>query len=591
MRIKLLPDEVVNRIAAGEVIERPQSVVRELVDNALDSGATEIVVTLEDGGLSLISVRDNGSGMSKDDAVLAFERHATSKVSELDDLWSLSTYGFRGEALSSIASVARVRLRTRRADSEIGTEIRISGGQLEAVEPAAFAAGTEMEVRRLFFNVPARRKFLKSARAELARIKTWLLQSAIARPEVRYQLISDSETLFTLPVHADSLIRAKSLIRGNLEECSSEIPGLKVIGLVAHPGEAKADLGGLVFHVNSRLVQDKLMFKAVRDGFESTLKDYEAPIGWISVTIDPRAVDVNVHPQKSEVRFADSSVVFQAVKRAVSGAVKHFKGPVASPQVFQSTFYSPPPLRPPFQTYSPAPFSSFGNSAIAEPRFSYAQQEVFRTEPLSFHDSNPAPALPPSQFRFQDLRYVGQIFGCYLVCENEGKLIMVDMHAAHERVNYNRIKKVLEEKKIHEQKLLLPEEISLSPEEIERLREISGALQELAITLEFTESSAVVRGVPALFGEFNIPEFIRDLAEEPFTDSALFLVRERVNKIAARKACHASIRSGDLLSQAEVHALFHSLDNTEFSGACPHGRPVVVSFKESDVEKWFGRDK
>ncbi len=582
-KIQVLPDHVANQIAAGEVVERPVSVVRELVDNAIDAGASEISVFLEDGGRALIRVSDNGHGMDRQSATLAFERHATSKLSTLDDLLSIATLGFRGEALPSIASVSRVLLRTKAANDDSGTEIQIEGGVLQNVKACAGSRGSDISIKHLFFNTPARKKFLKEAKSEEVKIKQWLLSSSVSHPKIHYRLFSDGKEILSLPSRGSAVARARDLVRGSTVEVGSGLHGIRVEGLLGHPGSAKADISTLVLFVNGRMVSDRMLARAVKDGFSSTLKDREFPLGFVHIEINPGAVDVNVHPQKSEVRFRCSQEVFAAVRRAVSEAVKDFKIPVSTGSTWS-------PLA---GVSSRDQQSGFTFSRQVEVRnFEYPQSAP--GEDVTVREESPSyiAAAPTETFTFSSLRYLGQVMRCYLLCERDEQLVVVDMHAAHERYNYNIIKNSLTVKRLHSQQLAVPFVIELNEEDKLRALSHRELLAGLGFDIDdFGPTNLVVRSHPVLVKTAKIADFINDVSRAQLPDEASGRWDEAVSHIAARLACHASVRSGDELSRDEVYALFEALDSSEFSAACPHGRPVVVAFSETEIERWFGRDK
>ncbi len=628
MRIKVLPDTVINQIAAGEVVERPSSVVRELVDNAVDAGATDVCVMLESGGHSRLKVRDNGCGMSRDEAILAFERHATSKVSSIEDLTTIQTMGFRGEALASIAAVAKVRLVTRSRESEVGTSVTYRGGKLADVQSCAWSEGTEIEVEHLFFNVPARRKFLKSPRSEMAKIRTWLAQSSLARPDVRYRLIADGDEVLNLPRAGSLEERGAQVCPGDLMPVSFTEGGITVAGRLGHPGQALADATGLVVLINNRLVSDKIVVRAVREGYDSMLKDREFPVGYLAISLPAPDVDVNVHPQKSEVRFRHPNQIFAVVQGAVLSAVRRIKRPMQVPmqmkmQVPQPVAENAAVAAAPAITMRAQPLS-FMQAAPAEssrslqdlvreafpegPRYQPAPQAVssyVRQEDVAPQVAEaprmpvlaPAPAAPVAapdegEFRFSSLRYVGQVLNCYLVCELDERLVVVDMHAAHERVNYNRIRRARAEQKLTTQKLLIPESVKLTAEQVAALMDQQEALAALAFEIKQSSLDTVeIHGVPAIISHLRCGALLKELAAEPVVEGWRERLEERIDHMAARIACHASVRSGDTMSRPEAYALFAQMDEAELSGACPHGRPVVAEFSRDAVERWFGRDR
>ncbi len=603
MKIKVLPDTVINQIAAGEVVERPASVVRELVDNAVDAGATDIFVALESGGHSRIRVRDNGCGMARDEALLAFERHATSKVSSIEDLTHLGTLGFRGEALASIAAVSKVKLTTRARESDVGVQVTMRGGKLVNVQSIAWNEGTEIEIEHLFFNTPARRKFLKSPRSEVSRIRSWLAHSSLARPSIRYRLVSDGDELLNLSSVDSRAARGKQIFPPELMPLSLTEGGVHVEGMVGHPGQALSDSSGLVILINGRLVSDKIIVRAVREGYDSMLKDREFPIGYVVVDMPSEDVDVNVHPQKSEVRFRRSDQVFAVVRGAVLSAVRSIRKPMSAVSM-AATDIAPSGMSVPTssgflaESYLATPTPEFPRLTAREEEHEGRPAPAPRITTATPHQpsffSAPAPALEAGQrpFRFSDLRYVGQVLECYLVCELDEKLVVVDMHAAHERVNYNKIRAARAEHKLSVQKLLIPELVRLTSEQVTTLMEQRELLSELAFEVsEVDHEQVAVCGVPSVLSRLNCAALLKEFAAEPVSAGWRERLEERIDHIAARLACHASVRSGDLLSRHEAYALFSELDEAELSGACPHGRPVVTEFSREAVERWFGRDR
>jgi DNA mismatch repair protein MutL len=600
MKVRVLPDQLINQISAGEVVERPASVVRELLDNALDAGGTDITVALEEGGRSSIRISDNGCGMTRDDALLALERHATSKIREATDLNEIMTLGFRGEALPSIAAVARLRMKTRPVDAEAGTEIYIEGGKIRDVKNVACNVGTDIEVSRIFFNTPVRRKFLKSPKTEEQRIRSWLQNVALSRPNVRLRLFCDGREQLNFPSGQNEKERARLLFRGSHVEFSRSGANLKVSGLVGHPSLALADTASFVVLVNGRVVSDRLIMKAVKEGFDSTLKEREFPVGYVNIAIPPREVDVNVHPQKSEVRFTNAGEIFQCVRDAVLEAVRTFKSavPFAAPQAFR---------QPAAPSWEPQPREFVRPGLIAESGAAYTgadatpahRLEVVESPPLQNFESvgfpgqvaRNLPAESEPDFRFSDLKFVGQIMHCYLICELRGRLYIVDMHAAHERYNYNLIRNAFEKRALPVQKLLLPLRVELGERGISSVEEHAELLNGLGFEFHPVDGALEINSAPALIKGGKIVEFFKDVAACDPEAGAGGRFKELLDHIAARLACHASVRSGQDLSREEVYSLFAAMDSSEFSAACPHGRPVIVSFRAEDVEAWFGRDR
>lgn len=611
MKVKVLPDIVINQISAGEVVERPASVVRELVDNAVDAGASEITVELEQGGQSLIKVSDDGCGMQRDDALLAFERHATSKITCAADLDAIATMGFRGEALASIAAVAKVLLRTRTESQPLGTEVAIDGGVVRGVRETAAAPGTSIEVRALFYNTPARRKFLRSPKTETLRVKQWLIQSALARPQIRYRLIVDGAETLVLARAKDAVERARVLIKGTAVPVRYLGDRVQLEGLVAHPSLAQADSSSFIVLVNERVVSDRIVQKAVREGFDSTLKDREYPVGFIHLRLPASDVDVNVHPQKSEVRFRDSQAVFQLVREGVRKAVLDFKTPMSSALAQATAPYGQPRQAPAGVAMQAVPYAEDGvaryqsasalapvMSAAAASQVAFnllgAQQTALAgiDGALSAVGDSERRFVGDCNFTFSQLNLIGQVLQCYLVAELNDQLYIVDMHAAHERYNFNLIRNSFRTRNISVQQLLIPEVVPLTEEGVARCLEEQELLSRFGFEFEqFGPAEIIVRALPSILSATVARQVMREVAAVVCEGAAAGRVEERLDHIAARMACHASVRSGDVLSRAEARALFSALDSTEFSAACPHGRPVVVSFPRAAVERWFGRDR
>lgn len=570
MAVRILPEHVINQISAGEVIERPVSVVRELVDNAVDAQASDISVTLYAAGKTMIRVTDDGSGMKRDDAILSFERHATSKLNVAEDLIQISTLGFRGEALPSIASIAKVKMKTKIETDPLGTELIIESGELKSVRDVAAKRGTEIEVKSLFYNTPARRNFLKSNRTEEARVKQWLSGFALIHPEIRFRLYLDEAESMNLARRSTVLERAHGMMRGSTVTVDFTNQDFNIEGVIAHPAQAQFDTSGFIIFVNKRLVSDRTIMKAAKEGFDSMLKSFEYPAGFLSINMPPELVDVNVHPQKSEVRFRKPQEVFIAVRSAVLAAVKKFRAPV----FLNNTAWSPPLTR-------------------SEPQRS-EQPPIVSNLALEWGAPPPEAAEPVrdyrSEFRYSDLKFVGQIFACYLLCTLKDNFYVIDMHAAHERCNYNILHRRLEQSQA--QQLLVPIVVELSEYQLEEFIEHTAMLKRFNIEVEkFSENSVAVRAIPAILKPETIPDLIREIAAAEQASQVESAYREALDHEIARLACHASIRSGYILEREEVYALFSAMDQAELAGACPHGRPVAAQFSSREIEKWFGRDR
>lgn len=580
-RIQVLSEAVVNQISAGEVIDRPASVVRELVDNAIDAGATEIAIEIEEGGRRLIRVTDNGYGLCREDLLLAFQNHATSKVRTEKDLNCITTFGFRGEALASIAAVARVEMRSRVDDATVGYQIRVEAGKIVGVEPSTRGKGTDITVRNIFFNTPARRKFLKTGTTEEAKVKSWVIQSSIPNPNVSYKLIVDGKCTLSIPKAKNFIDRAREFISGSISEFSHQHHDILVSGLIGHPGAATSKSTNLLILVNRRVVKDSLIVKAVREGFSSMLKGPEVPVGVVSIELPISLVDINVHPQKSEVRFVSSGEVFVAVRDAIIAAVNSMHAPINLSPNFEAQSY---------RIQEPAPnFYSHDDIQPLRPVVGNQLPSMF-----SFNNQvTPSRQENPNiSFKYSDLKFIGQIFKCYLLCEYEDEFVVIDMHAAHERINYNKIRTQFRKRAISEQRLVTPVIVPLTIEGHSRIKEISSGLVAWGFDVElFGENDVVVRSAPSFINITEIRSLIISLSEEPVNSLLGKSVDQEIDRIAAKIACHGSIRSGKLMQREEAYSLLSQMDEAELSGACPHGRPVAVKFSSTDIEKWFGRDR
>ncbi len=582
-RIQRLTDELANQIAAGEVVERPASVVKELVENALDAGATRVVVDVELGGTTLVRVSDDGDGMSPDDAMLCLERHATSKIARFDDLSDLGTFGFRGEALPSIASVSRLSLVTRPRGSDEGVEVRVEGGGRPVARPIGAAVGTTIEVRELFFNVPARRKFLKATATESAHVSDVLLGMALARHDVTFVLTRDGRPVREHLRVGTRAERARSVMTGEtLVACRGERGAIRIEALLAPPERARSGATGLSVLVNGRPVRDRQLVRAVSQAYGSVLEGGRYPLGVVWIDLPPAVVDVNVHPQKAEVRFSDARGIFDAVTRELHGSLAHAFGVPALGA------HSQAPNRMPTTT-----LRALENHALEAKA---ALQTL--AEPLLFPDGNlfateTKPAAEPVLFEVKTgygaLRYVGQVRGTFLVCEGEDGLYVLDQHAAAERVTFDRLRKAHATRGVAMQRLLVPEVVELSPPDVALLEESAEEISRLGVEVRAVGDSAVaVHGLPDLLLRAEPGRLVRDLVAEvaraagrPFGGA--------VDLVLATMACHGSIRAGDAIAPAEVTALLRALDEVDFAGHCPHGRPLVMRMPFNELERRVGR--
>jgi DNA mismatch repair protein MutL len=611
MPVRQLSEGVVNRIAAGEVVERPASVVKELVENALDAGATRIEVLTDGGGRRLIRVSDDGTGMTRADLALAVERHATSKLLD-DDLLDIRTLGFRGEALPSIGAVARLTITTRHASEPNGWAITVDGGDKTQVKPAALGDGTRVEVRDLFYATPARLKFLKSDRSEGEAIREVVRRLAMSRPDVAFTLAGEERAPVTwaaaLPGPPGRLARLADILgaefRANAVEVRGGREGLAIEGFAALPTLTRANSLGQYLFVNGRPVRDKLLIGVVRAAYADYLPRDRHPIVALFVTLDPHEVDVNVHPAKAEVRFRDGGLVRSLLIRALhealmrdgqraattggSATISAFRPAAAPPRGGWDWRLSP--ARPADPRGAPMPVR--GNTAqdLMRQGFAEAAQAAFDVGGPSADARvdlvEPAPDLldrPLGAAR-------AQVHETYIVAQTRDGLVIVDQHAAHERIVYERLKASLDKTGVARQILLIPEIVELDEADVERLTARAEELARYGLAIEpFGPGAVAVREAPSLLGEIDAQALVRNLAEHMAEwDEALPLER-RLMHVAATMACYGSVRAGRRLKPEEMNALLREMEATPNSGQCNHGRPTYVELKLGDIERLFGR--
>ncbi len=597
-RVRRLPDALVDQIAAGEVVERPASVAKELVENALDAGARRVRVEVRDGGAALVAVTDDGSGMGPEDARLALERHATSKLASAEDLGRLASFGFRGEALPAIASVSRLRLRSRPRGAATGVELRVDHGRLVEEREAAGPEGTRVEVADLFAGIPARRKFLKSAATEWGHVADWLSRAALALPEVHFDVARDDRPALAWPAARDPLERIAAVLSEreaeSLVPASGEEGALRLRAFVSRPDAHRATAAGVHLFVNERPVRDRLLRHALLEVYRDWLPRGRFPTALLFLELPAEAVDVNVHPAKWEVRFADPQAVHRLVRRSLRDAVGQRgwlggQGAAPGPAPARGFAESGGSAGAPWPRQGgPAPAPSEGPPG--DWRLAAAHEERAAAPLLA--DAEPEPAL-----RFGDLRCVGQLLGTYLLVETKQGLLLVDQHAAHERVLYERLRAAWLEGGAPRQPLLLPVTLELDAVRVAALARDPEATARLGFEVEpFGETAAVVRAVPALLAEYDPARLVRNLADELATASPgdaaeASAVRrlEVADHLFATMACHAARRGGDVLEADEQRALLDSLDSIPWAPTCPHGRPVAVPVTLAEIERRFGR--
>jgi DNA mismatch repair protein MutL len=578
MRIRRLPEGTVNRIAAGEVIERPASVVKELAENALDAGARRIDIVFADGGRSLIRVSDDGGGMGADELELAVERHATSKLAD-DDLIRITSMGFRGEALASIGSVSRLRLASRLPGADSAFEIRLEAGRRGEVRPAALAGGTDIEVRDLFFAVPARLKFLKSARAEAAEAAEVVRRLAMAHPDIGFSLSVDGRSLIDLgPCGPDGWAARIRAVMGrdfidNAVPIAARREAVELTGFAGLPGVARAQARDQALYVNGRPVRDRQLAGAVRAAYGDLLMSGRHPAFVLFLSCPPEDVDVNVHPAKAEVRFRDAGLVrgllVGAVREALAAAGQRTATPLANA--------ASRAFRPENGHGGRTPSSGFGEAAAAFAGF----------------DAPVAVAPGPAAAEALDCPLGAaraQVHDNYILAQTRDGLVIVDAHAAHERLIYERLKAARARCGVATQPLLVPEVVDLDPAAAERLL---GHAQELAaaglVVDGFGPGAVVVREVPAALAGVAVADLVRDVADDLAEFDSATSLSDRLDRVLATVACHGAVRSGRRLVPEEMNALLREMEATPHSGQCNHGRPTFVELKLTDIERLFAR--
>jgi DNA mismatch repair protein MutL len=599
MAIRQLPPNLINRIAAGEVVERPASVVKELIENAIDAGASRIDVAASGGGLSLIRVSDDGCGMEAPDLELAVERHATSKLSD-DTLSSILTLGFRGEALPSIGAVARLSIQSRARGNRAAYDIAVDGGRKGPLKPASLAAGTRVEVRDLFYATPARLKFMKSEGAETAAIGDVVKRLALAKPEIAFTLTSGDRTTLRLDACAPGLLDHGLDRLGRIlgeDFVDDALPVRLARGAIAVEGFA----GLPTLHrptslqqylvVNGRPVRDKLLAGSVRAAYGDLVPNGRHPMLALFLTLPPQEVDVNVHPAKTELRFRDAqavrAIVVSALREAL-GAAQH-RATASLSQDALARMAQPSSGFAPQRGIGSGPYqpsSAYGRS------LGFAEAAQAPLAPASV-PSAATTEVPPENGAAVDYPLGAaraQVHDTFIIAETQDSLVIVDQHAAHERLVYERLKKAFANGGLSRQLLLIPEVVELEAEAADRLTAAAGDLERLGLVIEaFGPAAIVVREVPALLGQGDIQGLVRDVADELAECEGSLVVAERLDHVLATMACHGSVRAGRRLNATEMNALLRDMEETPFSGQCNHGRPTYVELKLADIEKLFQR--
>lgn len=622
-RIHLLSPRLANQIAAGEVVERPASVIKELLENSLDAGARRIDVEVEQGGVKLLRVRDDGCGIPSDDLPLALARHATSKIRDLDDLERVMSLGFRGEALASISSVARLTMTSRTADADQAWQVETEGRDMAArVQPAAHPVGTSVEVRDLFFNTPARRKFLRAEKTEFEHLQEVIRRLALARFDVAFHLRHNGKTIFALHEARDEISRARRVASmcgsAFLEQAlpiQVERNGLHLWGWVGLPTFSRSQADLQYFYVNGRMVRDKLVVHAVRQAYRDVLYNGRHPTFVLFLELDPAAVDVNVHPTKHEVRFREGRTVHDFLYGTLHRALGEVRpedqlaapaavAPVVRPTGLEAGEFGPqgemslaanvlerpvaePAWRPTASSggYAP-PSRPAGPVGAAEAQAAY--REYFAPLP----DSVPV-SLPESQGDIPPLGYaLAQLKGIYILAENAQGLVLVDMHAAHERITYERLKIAMASEGLKGQPLLVPESLAVSQREADCAEEHAAWFQRLGFELQrLGPESLAIRQTPALLKQAEASQLVRDVLSDLLEYGTSDRIQAHLNELLATMACHGAVRANRRLTVPEMNGLLRDMEQTERSGQCNHGRPTWTQLGMDDLDKLFLRGR
>jgi len=579
-KIQILPEDVAQSIAAGEVIERPASVVKELMENAIDAGSSEIIVELKGGGLQLIRVGDNGEGMDPEDVPIALQRYATSKIKKAEDLYAIHTLGFRGEALPSIASVAQITIKTRVRESISGTKVVCEGGIIKSISDVGCPVGTEVEVRNIFYNIPVKRKFLKSIRTELHYSLNHFLRLSLSHPSISFKFIHDDRTLYEHLRTESPLVRIEAIlgkeIYDHLQAFEFEEEGMKISGFATLPSISKGTADGIYIYVNRRFVRDRLIYKAILGAYRHVIPAGKFPIVILFIAIRPSSVDVNVHPTKAEVKFRDPEKVFHAVIRTLSSVLDGMpfsQQPVSEGEEKDSASSKTAPGPSIFtKTYPVMGGWTRGDEGQKVRAVGEAVCPVWKVEGKT------------------PCRILGQLQGTYILCEEEKGLIIIDQHAAHERILFEKYKNEYETRSISSEKFLLPLTMELSTEESFILSSHLEAFESMGFEIDpIGERAFAIRSVPSFLGREDAKEGVREILDELSLAGGEGKGTETLRTILVTLACHSAIRGNFTLRREEMEELVGTLYPFNLSSTCPHGRPIFILFDRDELNKRFKR--
>jgi DNA mismatch repair protein MutL len=608
-RIRLLPETVASQVAAGEVVERPASVVKELVENSIDAGARKIDILVRRGGISLIRVMDDGCGMDRDDALLSLERHATSKIRSAADLQAVATLGFRGEALPSIASVSRFRLTTREAQAVAGTEIVVNGGKLEMVRDSGEAPGTQVEVRSLFYNVPARRKFLRSENTESRNIEHQVHLQAIGHPRIAFSLVRDDRVSLQLPPAETLGERIRDLYGAELFQRLAEVKAsasnrVSIHGFIGQAGLSRQTRAQQLVFVNGRAVESGLLSGAIREGYHTALMKGQYPVTFLFLELDPAAVDVNVHPAKREVRFRDPAAVREAIVHSIQETLEGGR------TAWQEKFRAPTRLqpasvdRPPHDLRLRAEISAPEELPRNLPHLGTAASaavSIARTSlapaPKAFGGENnaePRPDSPPvagdRHEQLQQFQIIGVLSKLYVLMENADGLVLVDQHAAHERILFEQMRRNMEARGVPTQNLLLPQTFDLPPRDADWIERNLPTLQKMGIGIEnFGPATFKIDSLPSFLSITDAAQFMRKVIDDLKSAAGNASAARLGEEMIASSVCRHAVKANDPLRYPEVEKLIRDLLECELPYCCPHGRPTMIQISLAELEKKFGR--
>ena len=579
-KIEILPESVSQVIAAGEVVERPASVVKELVENAIDAGSSEITVELKSGGLQLIRVSDNGEGMDREEVPLAFQRYATSKIKKAEDLYAIHTLGFRGEALPSISQVSKMTLQTKTLHSLSGTEVICEGGQIQMISERGCPIGTEVEVKNLFYNIPVKRKFLKSIRSELRYALNHFLRLSLSHPTISFKFIHDGRTLHEHLKAESPLVRIEAIfgkeIYRHLRPIGFEEGGIRISGFASLPSFSKRNAEGIYFYVNQRFVKDRMIYKAILEAYRHILPSHQFPVVILFITLPPSDVDVNVHPTKAEVKFKDPERVYQTV--------------LAATRLLFEEDPSRPEEMAPGEGKGEEGFKKRGHPSffiqqtlVSSPRLTSEKgKEIFTVQEGG--------GLEWKTDKRSSYAILGQIRGTYILCEGDGNLIFIDQHAAHERILFERFKKEYESRSMISERLLLPILIELSVEETYVLESAGEALGAMGFEIEpVGEKLFAIRSIPSVIDQKDPKEIVMGMLDELSFSEKKGKGEGTLHTILVSLACHSAIKGNFLMRREEMDHLVEHLAPFHPSATCPHGRPIFFVLPLDELKKQFKR--